>query len=288
MLLIAFFTQFFCFFLQISSRYILDISTGIDDLGTIRWQNALCHLLCWVVVYLVTVKGTKVAGKVIYVTATAPYLLLAILLVFTLTLDGSLHGVEYFLIPKWEALLDYNVWLEAALQNMYQGAAAWGSLITMASFNPFKNKIYNDAWIIPSMALFTSIFGGVTIFSTLGVTALRIGIPLEQLAQSSGPGLAFIAYPEALAQMPFSQLWSAIFFLTLITVGIDSQFGLFETTTNGLIDCFDLLRRHPFMTKTISAICCYLLGLPFMTNVCFLRVITSPFCIYQFVKIYSK
>ena len=245
----------------------MGISPGIEDIGSVRWQNALCHFICWLTVYLVTVKGTKIAGRVVYVTATAPYFLLTALFIYTMTMEGSVDGVKYFLIPKWEKLLDHNVWLEAAIQNIYQGAAAWGGLITLSSFNRFDRKVYRDAWLLPATSLFTSFFSGITIFSTLGVTALKLGVSIEELSQSSGPGLAFIVYPEAIAQMPLSPLWACVFFLTLITVGIDTLFALFETMISGLIDSFAILRRYSYATKTICAIFSFLIGLPFCTNV---------------------
>jgi len=39
----------------------------------------------------------------------------------------------------------------------------------------------------------------------------------------TGPGLVFVVYPAAIARMPGSPVWAALFFVFLFTVGVDSQ-----------------------------------------------------------------
>ena len=39
----------------------------------------------------------------------------------------------------------------------------------------------------------------------------------------AGPGLVFVVYPAAIARMPGSPVWAALFFVFLFTVGVDSQ-----------------------------------------------------------------
>lgn len=42
---------------------------------------------------------------------------------------------------------------------------------------------------------------------------------------AEGPGLAFIMYSEAIMNMPLPQLWSVLYFIMLLLLGVGSMLG---------------------------------------------------------------
>ena len=54
-------------------------------------------LFTWVLIYFFVFRGTKSIGKVVFVTAIFPYVMLLALLIRGCTLEGSVLGIEYFL-----------------------------------------------------------------------------------------------------------------------------------------------------------------------------------------------
>jgi SNF family Na+-dependent transporter len=78
-------------------------------MGPIKPSLALCVFGVFVLVYFSLWKGVKSTGKVVWVTALAPYVVLIILLVRGVRLPGAGKGIEYYLTPKWEKLKNTKV-----------------------------------------------------------------------------------------------------------------------------------------------------------------------------------
>ncbi|PAA64594.1 hypothetical protein BOX15_Mlig031699g3 [Macrostomum lignano] len=216
---------------------VLNITSGIEDLGGIRWELFAALLVAWVLVFLCLVRGVKSSGKVVYVTAIFPYLVLILLCIRGVTLPGAVNGLKLYLLPKWHKLLEFTVWADAAMQIFYSVGAAWGALITMSSYNRFRNNCLRDAVIVPLLNCGTSVFAGLVIFSIIGFIQSETGSPIEDVVDQ-GPGLIFVVYPEALTKIFLSPVWSVLFFLMIFTVGLDSQFGMFETMISAFTDEF--------------------------------------------------
>ena len=207
----------------------------------------------------------RAGWQVAWFTAIFPYIVLAILLVRGLTLEGASVGLSFYLSPSFEKLTHGEVWVAAASQIFYSTGVGWGTLIAFASYNDKGHNYVRDAWMVPLINCGTSFLAGLVVFSVLGFMAAQSGVSIEEL-QLQGSGLAFVAYPQALAQMPGAQFFSVMFFFMVICLGVDSQFAMVETVLTALNDSSYVPRLgKPMMAAIVCSMMC-LVGLVFVTR----------------------
>lgn len=175
-----------------------------------------------------------------------------------------MQGWGLYLNPAWDAMGDPQVWTAAFSQIFFTLTLAFGVMITYSSYRDRAEDIVQDTWITALVNSAVSLLSGFVVFGVLGYMATQTETPLRELAQQSGPGLAFVVFPEALSLMPLPWLFSLLFFLMLFTLGIDSAFSLVEAINTAFTD-----RTETIKTEKISFWVClfgFLAGIIYTTR----------------------
>ncbi|MBN1782599.1 sodium-dependent transporter [bacterium] len=215
---------------------VLHRSGGPTQLGTPVWPLVGGMALTWLSIYLILRKGVRNVSRVVLITVPLPMILLAVLLVRGLTLPGAMDGIRYYLTPDFSKLFNITIWLKAYGQIFFSLSLASGVMIGYGSYLDRHTEINNSALITGLANCGTSFFAGFVVFSMLGYLARIQGLPVPEVTQS-GTGLAFVAFPMAISKLPaLNAFFGIIFFITLLTLGIDSAFALQEAFTTGFYD----------------------------------------------------
>ncbi|KAJ7360468.1 hypothetical protein OS493_015569 [Desmophyllum pertusum] len=302
-------------------------ASRIEESAEINWKLAVALAVAWLLAYLCIIKSIQSSGKVVYFTATFPYLVLFAFFIRGLLLKGFETGIIHLFTPKKSVCHLGGSMLKVGTPsgptsmagrsntNLLLLGLAFGTMVAYASYNPIHENTLRDAITISIANCMTSLFAGIVVFSILGFRATymldnceasnakileSLNTTLHQLNTTglssqhvewlkgntttnvtsglqecdletflidaaSGPGLVFIAFTDAINQMPGATFWSIMFFLMLLTLGLDSLFGALESVTTALQDVrgFGKLRR-----EVLSGLLCitgYCIGLPMVT-----------------------
>ncbi|GLD50729.1 sodium- and chloride-dependent GABA transporter 3-like isoform X2 [Lates japonicus] len=131
----------------------------------------------------------------------------------------------------WEKLLPFSSQTEGAgcvWRHEELGSVRWSWLcvswvccvLLPASEKP--DPLERDCFWLCLLNSGTSFVAGFVVFSVLDSWLRNRAVTVDTVAES-GPGLAFIAYPQATAMMPLPQFWTVCFFLMLIFLSVDTH-----------------------------------------------------------------
>ena len=223
---------------------VLEISDGPGVLGGFSIPVVIGLVIAWIAVYFTVRDGVKSVGKVVKWTVPLPIIMLGILVIRALTLPGAVDGLNYYLNPDFSKLLDPTVWASAFGQIFFSLSVAFGVMIAYASYLPKKSDITNNAIITALANCGISFLAGFAVFGTMGYMAAEKGATVAEVAGTGGLGLAFWVYPEAINLLPFgSIIFALVFYIMLLTLGIDSFFSLVEGVVAGISDKWSLNKK---------------------------------------------
>ncbi|KAG8512348.1 Sodium-dependent neutral amino acid transporter B(0)AT3, partial [Galemys pyrenaicus] len=152
-------------------RETLNISTSINNSGSVQWWILLCLTCAWSVLYVCTIRGIETTGKAVYITSTLPYVVLTIFLIRGLTLKGATNGIVFLFTPNVTELANPVTWLDAGAQVFYSFSLAFGGLISFSSYNSVHNNCEMDSVIVSIINGFTSVYAATVVYSIIGFRA---------------------------------------------------------------------------------------------------------------------
>lgn len=152
--------------------------------------------------------------------------ILLLLMIRSLTLDGAMEGVAFYLTPDFSKI-NANVVLIALGQAFFSLSLGMGCMITYGSYLSEKENLTSSTVYVVLFDTAIALLVGMVIFPAVFAMGLE---PTE------GPGLVFSVLPTVFADMPLGHGVAVIFFILLAIAAITSGISLLEVVVAYFID----------------------------------------------------
>ncbi|RAT94792.1 sodium-dependent transporter [Brevibacillus sp. Leaf182] len=185
-----------------------------DPVGAVVAQLVFMLITAWVVARGVQ-GGIESANKYMM---PGLFLLFMVLMVRSLTLDGAMEGVSFFLRPDFSRLTAESI-LYALGQSFFALSVGVSVMVTYSSYLAKNESLVRSAGSIVSLNLLVSLFAGLAIFPAV----FSLGVE-----PTAGPGLLFIVLPSVFEQIAFGSIFLLIFLALFLFATLTSAFSMLE------------------------------------------------------------
>lgn len=214
-------------------------------------QMGLLGLLIFLLINVVVLssgikKGIEKANKYLMPLL---FIFFIILVIRSLTLEGAMEGVRFFLSPDFSNMTREAI-LYALGQSFFSLAVGFSCMVTYSSYLDKKESIPGSASTVVIMNIFVSLLAGLAIFPVV----FSFGIE-----PADGPGLLFIVLPAAFSQMPLGGLFLSLFLLLFLFATLTSSFSLLEIIISAFTEG---QRRSRPKVAFISGIIVFIAAIP--------------------------
>ncbi|WP_156291732.1 sodium-dependent transporter [Oceanobacillus salinisoli] len=207
---------------------------------------ALFLLINIIVVSFGIQDGIEKASKVLMPLL---FIFFIVLVIRSVTFEGAMEGIRFFLEPDFTKLNAENV-LYALGQSFFSLAVGISVMVTYSSYLGKDVSLPAAAGSVSMMNIFVSLLAGLAIFPVVFAFGLE---PAE------GPGLLFIVLPEAFASMPFGELFLSLFLLLFLFAVLTSSFSMLEIITAAFTNTQKRSRRK---VASIAGLLVFIAGIP--------------------------
>ncbi|RPK85022.1 MULTISPECIES: sodium-dependent transporter [Streptomyces] len=201
-------------------------------------------IIVWVVVLAILAfgirRGIERANKLFIPLL---FVLFAALVIRAVTLDGAATGLDALFSPNWSELGNGSVWVAAYGQIFFSLSIGFGIMVTYASYLGRRADLTGSAMVAGFANSSFEILAGIGVFATLGYLATASGVGVDEVA-GAGIGLAFVAFPAVISEMPLGALFGVLFFGSLVIAGLSSLISIVQVVVSAVQDRTGM-RRMP-------------------------------------------
>eukprot|EP00834_Sanchytrium_tribonematis_P003336 NODE_126_length_17250_cov_2.558743.p3 type:complete len:613 gc:universal NODE_126_length_17250_cov_2.558743:5986-7824(+) len=194
--------------------------------------SILSASVVWIFLFMSIYKGVTHTTKIVYMTLPLSILMMFMLLLRSLTLEGSGTILYNFVtLIDWEALVRTRIWLEALGQVLFSLCIGIGSSCAYGSYRIKDGYLMRDCFSIVLLNLLIEMFGWIIIVCIGGYE----GWSNTDIAENKF-SLAFVLYPQLVLKLPFASSWSFLYYLFMLTFGINCSHASLESVVTTLLD----------------------------------------------------
>ena len=227
------------------STTLLQSSESVSSLLNFIPIIAIAMLVGWVIIWFISHRDLEEGlGKVSKVLVPLLFLIMVVIVGFSLTLPGASIGLAELFNPDWSLLFNFNIWMAAFGQIIFSLSLGMSIAFTYASYTKDgSDLITNTISIALANSLFEN-FAALGVFSILGYMSMQSGTAVADLV-TQGTGLVFVVYPTVFNVLGnWAYVLGPLFFITVYLAGLTSILSTIEPLSFSIQNKFGLTRSR--------------------------------------------
>ncbi|MFJ8246060.1 sodium-dependent transporter [Peribacillus asahii] len=214
------------------------------------YETVIAQLIFMLITILVVQGGIQQGiEKASKYMMPALFILFLVLLVRSLTLDGAMEGVKFFLKPDTSVLSEQTVLL-ALGQAFFTLSIGISVMVTYASYLNKNEDLTKSALSVVGLNIFIALLAGLVIFPAV----FALGFD-----PASGPGLVFVVLPAVFNEIAFGSVFMFIFFILILFATLTSAFSILEIVVAAMVKGDEAKRKR---SSWIAGILVFIIGIP--------------------------
>ena len=200
----------------------------------------------------------KGVERVTKVMMTCLLLIMAVLVIRSVTLDGAAEGLKFYLVPNFRNLVYddagnfvlFDAVYAAMGQSFFTLSLGIGAMAIFGSYIGADRSLTGEALNIGLLDTCVALVAGLIIFPACFAFDVNPG---------EGPGLVFVTLPNIFNQMPGGRIWGGLFFLFLSFAALSTIIAVFENIISFAMDLWGWSRKKAVLVNLAAIL---LLSMP--------------------------